>query len=134
MLNFLAYNYMKNIDVFVKKSPIEGMGAFAARDFKKGETILKWDTSETLTEEQVKDLSNDDKKYVYLIDGKYTVQQVPARYINHSCDPNTAVINFSDVAIKDIKKNDEITSDCSPSKVTETITCKCGSKKCKGII
>ncbi|MFA7253076.1 MAG: SET domain-containing protein-lysine N-methyltransferase [Patescibacteria group bacterium] len=125
---------MKEHDVYVKKSPIDGMGVFAARDFKKGETILKWDTSETLTEEQVKDLSNVYKKYVYLIDGKYTVQQVPARYVNHSRDPNTTVINFSDVAIKDIKKNNEITSDCSSSKVEEPIICKCGSSNCRGII
>ncbi|MEI6498905.1 MAG: SET domain-containing protein-lysine N-methyltransferase [bacterium] len=125
---------MKENEVYIKKSPIEGMGVFAARDFKKGETILKWDTSETLTEEQVKDLSDSDKKYVYLIDGIYRVQQVPARYVNHSCDPNTTVINFSDVAIKDIKKNDEITSDCASSKVEEAIICKCGSSNCRGII
>jgi len=36
-------------DVIVKKSKIHGLGVFASRNFKKGEIIIKWDTSHKLT-------------------------------------------------------------------------------------
>ena len=40
-------------DVTVKKSKIHGMGVFAARNFKKGEVILKWNTSHELTNKSI---------------------------------------------------------------------------------
>jgi SET domain-containing protein len=56
----------------------------------------------------------------YVGDGKYVVDLSMPSYVNHSCDPNT-YIEFKNLkqknsdmyAIKDIKKGDEITYDCS---------------------
>ncbi len=123
------------MDVIIKNSKIEGKGVFAPRNFKKGECIIKWDISNQLTPAQEKKLSETEKKYVAHINGKIILQQSPAKYVNHSCNPNTHIENFSDVAIKDIKKGEEITSnyfeDLSPN---EEMKCNCGSKNCKRII
>lgn len=65
--------------------------------------------------------------------------QPPARYVNHSCNANTYVKNFSDVANRDIKKGEEITGNYSNEEVEEiiprkTVVCKCGSKKCRNAV
>lgn len=50
------------MDVIVKKSKIDGKGVFAARDFKKGEIVIKWDISHELTPEEVKKTPRNRKK------------------------------------------------------------------------
>jgi len=123
-------------DVVVKKSKIHEKGVFANRAFKKGQIVMKWDTSKLLTKEEADNLPEKEKRYISPFKGKILLQQPPARYVNHSCDPNTKVAgNSSDVAIKDIKKGEEITSDYSVFFVPgETMECHCGAKKCKGIV
>jgi len=121
--------------VIVKKSKIQGKGVFATRNIKKGEVVLKWDTSHRLKKTEVNELSEKEKNYVSYMNGKYVQMQVPEKYVNHSCEPNTHPKNHSDIAIRDIKKGEEITSDYSKESVGGTfLDCKCGSKKCKGRI
>ena len=118
-------------DIIVKKSKIEGKGVFANRNFKKGEIVIKWDTSKKINKKEFNKLSDKEKKYVALIEGKYIVNQSPTKFVNHSCNPNTSVKKFCDVAIRDIKKGEEITGNYmedTPEK--EKWVCKCGSKNC----
>ena len=122
-------------DVAVKDSKIEGKGVFAARDFKKGEVVLKWDTSNELSKEEVDNISEDEKRYVTHLDGKYVLMPAPERYVNHSCEANTTAENFCDVAVRDIKEGEEITADYEEESVPRlNMECKCGSKNCRGII
>ncbi len=122
-------------DVLVKESKIQGRGVFAARDFRKGEVILKWDLSHELLEKDVKNVPEDEKKYVAFFNGKYVLQLPPTRYVNHSCEPNTFVRDFCDVAMRDIKKGEELTSDYVKEPEPDmNIKCNCGSKNCRGII
>lgn len=44
-------------DIVAKKSRIEGKGVFAARNFKKGEIVVKWSVSRLLGIEQANRLS-----------------------------------------------------------------------------
>lgn len=61
--------------------------------------------------------------------------QEPEKYTNHSCDSNTKAKNFCDVAIKDIKKGEEITVDYTEALTPGTkMECNCKSKSCKKII
>ena len=125
----------KTFDVIVKRSKIEGRAVFAARDFKKGEIVVKWDVSHRLTAKDVKRLSIDEKKYVAYMDHKYILMQPPARYVNHSCDANTYAKDFCDVAKRDIKKGEEITGDYSEDETPGfEMKCNCRSRNCKGII
>lgn len=119
-------------NITIKKSKINKTGVFAAKDFKKGEIVLKWNPKQILTKKEIALLPESEKHYIYNSSpNEYILQNIPERYVNHSCEPNTKVINKSDVAIKDIKKGEEITSDYSTDTATMHFTCKCGSKNCK---
>lgn len=122
-------------DIIVKKSNINNKGCFAARNFKKGEIVLKWKPKQILTKEEYNALSESEKRHTSSYkSGEYVLQAEPERYVNHSCDPNTEVINNCDVAIRDIKKGEEITSDYSKDEAVMHFECKCGSKNCKKFI
>ncbi len=122
-------------DVIVKESKINGKGVFACRDFKKGELILKWDISHELSEEEANKMPDEEKRYVAFWEGKYVLQLPPARFVNHSCDPNTFVKDFSDFALRNIKEGEELTSDYSKEpEPNMNMKCNCGSEKCRGVI
>jgi len=126
---------MKSDKVIIKNSSIDGKGVFALRDFKKGEVILHWDISHILPKEKVDQMTDEEKKYISFLDDKYVVMQEPEKYVNHSCKPNTIAKNFCDVAIKDIKRGEEITADYTEELPPNTsMKCNCGSSKCKKII
>lgn len=116
------------MDIVVKKSKIHGKGVFAKRDFEKGEVIFQWNPK-ILTKLESNKLTPKQKNYLYKERNKYYLMQPPEKYVNNSCDANTAIKNKSDVAIKNIKKGEEITS----SDIDYSFKCKCGSKKCKSI-
>ena len=118
-------------DVEVRESKIEGKGVFALRDFKKGERVLEWGARKELSEEELAALSEEERRrYVSFKDGKYLLSGEPMRYINHSCDPNTLPKDNGDVAIRDIKAGEEITS----SYRDEGVVCNCGAANCKGAL
>jgi len=123
------------MNVIVKDSKIHKKGVYANRDFKKGEIVLKWNTSNKLTEEQVKALPEEEKDYTSYNDGDYIHMQPPERFVNHSCEPNTNSKDCKDVAIRDIKKGEEITSDYSHDFPPDfEMECMCNSEKCKKVI
>lgn len=122
-------------NVVVKKSLIEGKGVFASRNFKKGEIVLHWDISQTLSKEEFEKMSSEDKKYVTFLNGKYVLMQKPEKYVNHSCDANTFAKDYCDVAIRDIIQGEEITADYTGELPPGTnMACTCGNKNCKKII
>ncbi len=119
--------------ILVKKSRINKRGVFAGRDFKKGEVVLKW-KPKVLNKSEAEKLPRSLKHYIDKA-GKntYFLQQPPERFINHSCEPNTSVKDRSDVALRNIKKGEEITTKYQKGLLVG-FPCHCGSKKCKGII
>ena len=120
-----------NTDIEIKDSSLNGKGVFAKRLIKKDEVIFTWHPK-VLTKEEVSQLPEDElKHYTYPEGDTILWMQPPERYINHSCEPNTIVVNQSDVASKDIMPNEEITSDYIDVE-TENFTCRCGSTKCRG--
>ncbi|HDL02314.1 MAG TPA: SET domain-containing protein-lysine N-methyltransferase, partial [Candidatus Pacearchaeota archaeon] len=98
------------MDVVVKDSNIEGKGVFANKDFKKGEVVLRWNISHRLTIDDVNKISDKEKRYVNFHKGVYLFMQIPERYVNHSCEANTYIKDFCDIAKKDIKEEEEILS------------------------
>jgi SET domain-containing protein len=121
-------------DVLVKKSKIHGKGVFANRNFTKGEVVLQW-KPKILRKSDIKKLSARQKHYIYQVsEDKYFLMQPPEKYVNHSCDANTKVKNYSDVAARAIKKGEEITSNYIKEGSFSSFICKCESKKCKGLI
>ena len=118
-------------DVIVEKSKIHGYGVFAARDFKKGEVILRWNPK-YLPLSAKDTLTDAEKQYTYILDDKIRVMQEPEKFVNHSCDNNTEVMNECDVALRDIKAGEEITANYNNDGMSD-FECKCGADKCRKI-
>jgi uncharacterized protein len=144
---------MKEKLFVVEKSNIDKKGMFATKDINKGTHVVEY-VGEKITKaegdkrsEELLELAEKDSGmssvFVFELDDKYdidgNVDHNLAKFINHSCEPNCEV-NIIDnhiwiIAIKDIKKGEEITYDYSYDlEDFQDHHCKCGSKKCFGFI
>lgn len=104
---------------------------FATRDITKGEIILHWNLNNQIDSQEYDTLSERERRYISLLESKYILMQEPEKYMNHSCDPNTYVEDFSDVALRNICSGEELTSDYSSYSLEPIMKCNCGSQKCK---
>ena len=102
-------------DVVIKKSKIGQFdkGVFAKRDFKKGEVVIRYNNLKPLTKQDFEKLPKNQKQFTHKHWGVIYLYSSPARYVNHSSNPNTVqnLKDRHDVAIRDIKKGEEITTD-----------------------
>ena len=132
----------------IRKSDIDkkGRGLYAAVDIKEGTRIIDY-VGKIITKKQTEETEKfDNAKPIYLfnLNKKYDmdgdVSWNPARLINHSCsnncDYNGTGLKLWVIAIKNIKKGEEITADYGFG-YDEDYTqfpCKCRSKNCCGYI
>ena len=131
---------------FRKKSGINNLGLFAKSDINKGEKVIEY-KGRKFTHKQVEENDRfDNSKAIYLftlneryvLDGDTKINT--AKYINHSCDPNCEVDIIKGkiwiIAIKDIKKGDELSYDYGFGYDADfrQFPCKCRSKNCCGYI
>lgn len=100
---------MHSDSVIVKNSIINGKGVFAAKNFKKGEVVLHWDTSNLITKEEFEKKTDEEKTNIFLVNNKYGIMAEPEKYANHSCSANTTTKKFCDIATRDILIGEEIT-------------------------
>lgn len=133
---------MLTVPVILKKSSIKGRGIFAKNNIKKGTIIVRIGEKERYyTKEQYKKFSPRFKKNI----GKFVywdkIKQLwvypldYTKYLNHSCEANVLNKGNIDVAVRDIKKGEELTYNYSPILAKgEKFKCYCGSRYCKGII
>ena len=130
----------------IKNSKIDNKGLYASRNIKDRTKIIEY-KGKIITKKKVEENSKfDNEKAIYLfninkkydLDGDFKFNI--ARLINHSCDPNCEVygtgLKVWVYAIKDIKKDEELTYDYgfSYDENYKDFPCKCGSKKCIGFI
>tara|TARA_Y100001960_G_C14109144_1_gene556640 strand:+ start:106 stop:564 length:459 start_codon:yes stop_codon:yes gene_type:complete len=129
-----------------KKSNIHKYGLSAATYIKKGQKIIQYKGKKISLSKSEKDPKYDNKKEIYLftlnkrydLDGDFKFNT--AKLINHSCNPNCEVLEHNKqlwiFAMKDIKKNEELTYDYGFSfdQDYKQYVCKCGSKNCVGYI
>ena len=127
-------------DVYVKTSPIHGLGVFARRTFATGETILVRE-ERPVTPEKPLDASAGEFEYHcdWLENGRQVYLGYPARHINHSCDPNAFLAERDGlhhiVALRPIRPNEEIVNHYGINLWDgETWTCHCGSDRCLGTV
>ncbi|MFA5773251.1 MAG: SET domain-containing methyltransferase [Candidatus Paceibacterota bacterium] len=124
--------------IYIGKSKLHGKGILAGRDIKKGEIlfIIKGLKLNFL-------INNKEKAKIAGLNwigfGK-NIWVDPINYgfyINHSCNPNSAIKGrVTIVAIRNIKKDEEITFDYSLSEadIFWHIKCSCSSKNCRKTI
>ena len=130
----------------IKKSKIDNRGLYASTNIKKDTKIIEYKGKIITVKETETNPKFDNDKAIYLfnlnkkydLDGDFKYNT--ARLINHSCDPNCEVdgvgLKLWIYAVKDIKKNEELTYDYGFSfdKDYKDFPCRCGAKKCVGFI
>jgi len=132
---------MKSEKILIVKNTKNGRGVFANRDFKKGEIIFEFHGNFCTYEELPTPYNEVEDHYVQIGENLYMGPSGDIDdFFNHSCDPNSGLkINDKKVfliAIKDIKKDNEITYDYSTTMDEDDweMDCNCGSKNCRGRI
>jgi len=136
----------------VKRSSIHNRGIFAAHDIPSDTPIIEYVGEKITKAESTRRgdaLIEKSKKtgcaavYVFTLNKRYDIDGAkgnnPARYINHSCEPNCeAYIIRGHIwiySLKDIKAGDELTYNYSFDADTwDEHPCRCGSKRCIGFI
>ncbi|ODQ64933.1 SET domain-containing protein, partial [Nadsonia fulvescens var. elongata DSM 6958] len=148
----LGLNKRYSLSYKIFKTTRRGYGLKTIRPFSSGELIVEYTGDIITTEEMAKILKSDykdAKNYYFLqIDSTYVIDSgkrgSPARFINHSCSPNSQMEkwNVSGVpriglfASENIPAGTEITYDYNFSWFDEDSAqeCTCGSKNCRGFI
>jgi|SRR5215469_182762 len=119
--------------VEIRKSGIHHLGVFARRAFKAGEVVLRWDTSHRVPAGQASEYKQQPDLYLHPYDSfSFFIVQSPECYLNHSCDHNTEVKEFMDVAVRDIASGEEITSNYETDGAGLSFACSCGAQNCRG--
>jgi uncharacterized protein len=139
----------------IRTSKIQGKGAFATRRIPKGQRIIEY-LGECIDEAESDVRYPDDemgRHHTFLFsigDGERVLDagpiEWPAKYINHSCDPNCEAIEEEDgrvfiSALRAIAKGAELLYDYAYERTDEhtaadeaLYVCRCGSPKCRGTI
>ncbi|MDO8538668.1 MAG: SET domain-containing protein-lysine N-methyltransferase [archaeon] len=129
--------------VYIAQTKNNGKGIFASKDLKKGETIFVWKGKivdgfylpKNFTYANGADWNN----WFSIGNNKYInpTKSNPGRYINHSCNPNSGVKAIRKmVAIRNIKKDTQITMDYSTVEEDQNwkMKCFCKEKNCRKIL
>jgi len=127
-------------DFEVREAGVKGKGLFALRPFGKGELVL-WFEGEMLETSDPSSLPKEFSEGCFPFDRRgsryyYVKPTEPWKYVNHSCEPNCGIKNNRElVAMREIKKGEEITFDYSTNNIDGwKMECKCGSRKCRGVV
>ncbi|MHB1169299.1 MAG: SET domain-containing protein [Longimicrobiales bacterium] len=137
----------------VRRSTIQGKGAFATRDIRRGERIgeyrgerISWEEADSRYDDEAQERHH---TFLFEVDDETVidagVRGSGVKYINHSCDPNCeALIEDGRVfieAIRPIRKGQELFYDYAyvlderhTPAVKKRYPCWCGSKNCRGTI
>ena len=137
----------------LRRSGIQGRGAFATRMIRKGQRIAEY-TGEKIDNDEA-DRRYDDEKmsrhhtFLFILDDDTVVDAAvggnDSRYINHSCDPNCeAVIEGKHIyiyALRTIRPGEELAYDYQYERMPDHTeedekfyACRCGAENCRGSI
>ena len=138
----------------IRRSPIQGVGAFATRAIRKGTRLIEY-TGERITSNEADARYPDDESqarhhtFLFAIDDDVEIDAAvdgnEARFINHSCAPNCdAVIDDARIwieAIRDIAAGEELAYDYAfvleerhTPAAKRRYPCNCGARTCRGTI
>lgn len=115
-----------------------GWGMFASRPIKKRETIFVFGGS-IIDFQETKRRGLWECMPIQIGFNRYIDTLPPGIFVNHSCDPNAGITNDRDlIAIRDIKKGDEIRFDYSTTMEENSFTmeckCLCMAKECRHVV
>lgn len=113
-----------------------GRGVFAAQALQPGQPILVF-TGPVLHHDEVMAPGGGRAYAVQIGPDEYLDAMSPARYVNHSCDPNAGLVNDRVlIALRPIGAREEIRFDYSTamSRGHWTTKCRCGEPTCRRVI
>jgi uncharacterized protein len=123
-----------------RDSGIHGMGGFARCPIKKDAPIIEY-VGEKITKAEAEKRIAKDNPFIFILDDEFDidgdVKWNPARFLNHSCEPNARAEIFGEqiwiLARRDIAPGEEVTFNYSYGLDDyEDHPCKCGTVKCVG--
>jgi hypothetical protein len=137
----------------IRRSAIQGRGAFATRRIRKGERIIEY-TGERISNAEADKRYDDERMrrhhtYLFTLTQRTVVDGGAggneSRFINHSCDPNCeAIIEDGRIWIdarRTIQKGEELAYDYKYERMgggddadEEKYPCQCGAVQCRGTI
>jgi SET domain-containing protein len=128
--------------VIFKSSPIHGSGGFAREDIAVGTRVIEY-VGEKITKQESLARCERSNEYIFGIDDTHdldgNVDWNPARFLNHSCEPNCEA-QLADgriwiVAIRDVRVGEELTFNYSYDLADyREHPCRCGAASCVGYI
>jgi len=125
-----------------KVSPIHGTGGFARVDIPSGTRVIEY-VGERITKQESLARCERSNEYIFAIDDEHdldgSVDWNPARFLNHSCEPNCEAQFLEGriwlVAIREIRAGEELTFNYSYDlEDYREHPCHCGAKSCVGYI
>jgi SET domain-containing protein len=125
-----------------RQSRIHGMGGFA-RQFIPRETYVIEYVGEKISKAESERRCAADNHYIFFFDDEHdldgNVDCNPARWINHSCEPNCEALDDEGriwiVALRDIQAGEELTFNYGYDLDDyQSHPCRCGSSRCVGFI
>lgn len=128
--------------IYFKESKIHGLGGFAKTKITKGTRIIEY-VGEKITKAESLKRCEAENWYIFAIDDEFDLDGAvgwnPARFINHSCDPNCEAEMIDGhiwiIARRDIASEEEISFNYSYDlDVYKEHPCRCGSSNCVGYI
>lgn len=128
----------------------KGFGIRAVSPIAAGCFVMEY-TGEIITQTELKKrmktiYKNHTHHYALQLEGQRVIDAYvnggECKFVNHSCDPNCMMqkwkvkgdVRIALFAIKDIKKNEELTFEYNFSSFGQSQICNCGAKNCRGII
>ncbi|MCB1192386.1 MAG: SET domain-containing protein-lysine N-methyltransferase [Leptospiraceae bacterium] len=125
----------------VRENSIEGQGVFSKREIKKGEVLVVF-KGYMISRKEIELLNEVDLNYITQFDENlfmFSPIREPGDFFNHSCSPNAGfsqMEKYGLVAMRDIKKDEEVTYDYSieGNYPDETWKCLCGNYNCRKYI
>lgn len=126
----------------VRQSGIHGTGCFARKDIPAGTRIIEY-VGEKITKEEALRQCELNNEYIFGLDEDYdingNVPWNPARFINHSCDPNCEAEEDEGriwtVAMRDIRAGEELSYNYGYDlEEYRNHPCACKTSACVGYI
>jgi SET domain-containing protein len=128
--------------VVFRASPIHGMGGFARADISAGRRVIEY-VGEKISKRESLARCERNNEYIFALDEAWdldgNVSWNPARFLNHSCEPNCEARLEEGriwlVAVRKIKAGEELTFNYGYDlEDYREHPCRCGAGGCVGFI
>lgn len=123
---------------YITAGPL-GLGLFAVRSIRCGEEILRF-TGEVINFAQAQAKNEKECWPLQFGPDLYIDLQSPGCYANHSCDPNSGVVDRDGVvrlvALRQIAEGEEVRYDYSTTMDEDSfqMECRCGEPQCRSVV